>query len=179
VLERIERSVAESTADLDALLALSQGRDLPPAETVALHELLPRLAAPYAAQAREGDTRIVWTSATPVAVHAAPALIGIVFTNLLRNAIRATAEGEVRIGWDAHAFWVADDGEGMTAEQLVHVFEPGAKGRHGGSGMGLYIARTLAQRCGWTLTLESEAGKGTIAKVAFGSVTGGLALLPD
>ncbi len=167
VLERIERSVAETVADLDALLSLSQGRELPGFQTVQLHELLPQLAAPYSAAAKDNGTRIVWTSKQGVTVQAPPALIGIVFTNLLRNAIRATPDGEVRVAFDAHALRVEDDGEGMTAEQLAHVFEPGAKSRHGGSGMGLYIARTLAHRCGWTLTLDSEAGKGTVARVTF------------
>jgi signal transduction histidine kinase len=167
VLDRIERSVAEAIAMLDALLALSQGRDAPKAEPLALHKFLPRAAHVYAVQATDDDTRVVWEKSPEVTVQAAPGPLGIIFTNLLRNAIRATQGGEVRIGFDARSLWVADNGEGMTIEQLQGVFEPGARSRHGGSGMGLYIAHTLAQRCGWSLTLASEAGKGTRATLRF------------
>jgi signal transduction histidine kinase len=167
VLERIERSVNEAVADLDALLALSQGRELPASQSLQLHKFLPRAAHVYAAQAIDNETRIVWLKSPPVTLEASPGLLAIIFTNLLRNAIRATPSGEVQIGFDASAVWIADNGEGMTAEQLKSVFEPGVKSRHGGSGMGLYIAHTLAHRCGWTLTLESEAGKGTKATLTF------------
>ena len=168
VLERIEGSVAEAVADLDALLALSQGRDLPLPEPLRLHELLPRLTQTYSAQAHDNDTRLSWTASPPVTLAAARGVIAIIFTNLLRNAIRAAPGGEVRLGLDAQSFTVADDGAGMTAAELATVFEPGARGAHGGSGMGLYIARTLALRCGWELTLQSEAGKGTVARLRFG-----------
>ncbi len=165
VLERIQRGVADAVADLDALLALSLGRELPASHEIVLEKFLPEVAEPYLKAAEEQQTRIVWESSDSARMRAPAALLAIVFTNLLRNAIRATPGGEVRIAFDRHAIRVADEGEGMTPEQLKSVFEPGAKSRHGGSGMGLYIARTLAQRCGWTLTLQSEAGKGTVAKV--------------
>ena len=165
VLERIERSVNDAVADLDALLALSQGRDLPHAEDLPLAQFLPQAAEPYLAQASEQETHLAWEPSSPVVLRAPPALLAIVFTNLLRNAIRATPGGEVRIGFDAKSIWVRDEGEGMTPEQLKSVFEPGVKNRHGGSGMGLYIARTLAQRCGWQLSLDSNPGEGTTAKV--------------
>lgn len=169
VLERIEQSVAEAVADLDALLALSQGRELPSRQPLQLDELLPRLAHDYDEPARESKTRIVWSRLQPVTIEAAASVIGIIFTNLLRNAIRAAPDGEVQLELEKHFFSVTDNGEGMTAAELGHAFEPGVKGKHGGSGMGLYIAHTLARRCGWALTLESLAGSGTVAKLNFGA----------
>ena len=68
---------------------------------------------------------------------------------------------------DDAALRVSDNGDGMTAEQLTAAFEPGHRSRHGGSGMGLYIAHTLARRCGWNLALDSEAGEGTTATLRF------------
>ena len=105
VLERIERSVAESAADLDALLALSQGRDLPAAETSpctsCCRNWRRRMRSRPGKAVRESPGRARRRSA----VQAAPALIGIVFTNLLRNAIRAAPDGEVPDRLGAHAFW--------------------------------------------------------------------------
>ena len=169
VLERIEQSVAEAVADLDALLALSQGRELPLRQPLQLDQLLPRLAQDYEADARDNETRVVWSDVKAATIDAAPAVVGIIFTNLLRNAIRAAPDGEVKLTLDSQSFSVTDNGDGMTSAELAHAFEPGVKGKHGGSGMGLYISQTLARRCGWTLTLESLAGKGTTARLTFGA----------
>jgi signal transduction histidine kinase len=167
VLARIEQAVTEARADLDALLALSQGRELPQAESLALHEVLPRLAEDYAGQAHDSDTRVVWVERATVTLSAAPSVVAIIFSNLLRHAIRAAPGGEIRLGLRADSFVVADNGEGMTHAQIEQAFEPGVKGRHGGSGMGLYISRILAERCGWTLSLESHSGRGTLALLRF------------
>ena len=57
---------------------------------------------------------------------------------------------------------VEDTGIGMSAEVLGRIFEPffstkGAKG----SGLGLSVSRTIAQRYGGTLTATSMVGVGT------------------
>ena len=97
--------------------------------------------------------------------------IVILLGNLLSNAIRHSKHGgEVRLTSRAepehHVFTVADDGDGIPAEHLPHIFErhwSGAepstlKGRHG---LGLAIAREIAVRHGGTLDVVSEVGKGT------------------
>jgi signal transduction histidine kinase len=165
VLERIERAVGEAAQDLDALLALSRARELPPAEPQLLHRLLPQWAEPYEATARSQHTALGW-ALQPCTVSAPPGVLGIVFTNLLRNALRAAAGGTVRVELDAQRLVVADDGPGIAPADLPQLFEPGVRRSEGGSGMGLYIARTLAQRCGFSLHLHSELGHGTRAELA-------------
>jgi len=57
---------------------------------------------------------------------------------------------------------VIDEGPGIPEEMLPHVFERFVSGRReqGGLGLGLYLAKRIAQLHGGDLTAESEPGKG-------------------
>ncbi|MEO6598357.1 MAG: HAMP domain-containing sensor histidine kinase, partial [Polyangiaceae bacterium] len=105
-----------------------------------------------------------------------PEQITIVLGNLLSNAIRHSKDGgQVRLSsqtvLERHVFSVADDGDGIPAEHLPHIFErhwsgsePSTlKGRHG---LGLAIAQEIATRHGGTLDVESEFGKGTTFRLS-------------
>ncbi|MGH8496491.1 MAG: sensor histidine kinase [Gammaproteobacteria bacterium] len=161
VTARIDRAVVEARAELDALLALSRTRDPPPEESCALHEWLPRLAEPYA-----GETRLEW-SLTPVRREISTGALAVIFTNLIRNAVRAAPEGTVSVKLESAGITVRDDGDGMSPQMLARAFEPGTRGTGGGSGLGLYISQQLAMRCGWRIALDSEPGKGTRARLLF------------
>jgi two-component system sensor histidine kinase RegB len=61
---------------------------------------------------------------------------------------------------------VADRGPGMPAEVRARVGEPFlSTGPGGGLGLGLYLARSFAERLGGTLTLDDRPGGGTIARL--------------
>jgi len=91
--------------------------------------------------------------------------------NLIANAIKFTpAGGELRVTADAVGdgvrIVVSDNGPGMTAEQLAHVFDRFWQARRGdraGAGLGLAIARGIVEAHGGSLELQSEPGKGTRA----------------
>lgn len=92
-----------------------------------------------------------------------------ILLNLLGNAIRYTpANSQVwlrleREGDRARVI-VADQGDGLTAEQQARVFEKFERlGRSGdgGSGLGLYISRRLARAMGGDLTVDSAPGQGS------------------
>lgn len=100
--------------------------------------------------------------------------------NLVGNAIKFTAQGEVtlRVQWvgDVGASQrvrveVADSGVGIAPERQDSVFEPFAQATlsttrlYGGTGLGLGICRQLAQRMGGSLRLHSVPGKGTVVAV--------------
>jgi two-component system sensor histidine kinase PilS (NtrC family) len=85
--------------------------------------------------------------------------------NLVRNAWQhcQKKEASVRIvaraGYmgDAVIFELADDGPGVPAELRAQIFEPFFTTRPGGTGLGLYIARELADANGATLELLPKA----------------------
>ena len=161
-LARIERAADQAQQDLDALLWLSRAGEVPASETLLLHERLPELCA------SQIDARKVLWQLAPCTVTAPPGAVAIIVSNLLRNALRAAPKpGGVRVRLDAQQLAVEDDGPGVPVADLPHVFAPRTRGHDGGTGMGLYIARTLAERLGWTLTLENRVGGGAIARLVF------------
>lgn len=100
-----------------------------------------------------------------------------VLMNLVSNAYKFTPEGgKITVtvkdageqeGKDYYKFIVEDTGEGMTQEMLGRLFLPFEQEeaetaqRHGGSGLGLSIAKNLVELMGGSISCQSEKGKGT------------------
>ncbi|MEX2152825.1 MAG: HAMP domain-containing sensor histidine kinase [Gemmatimonadaceae bacterium] len=90
---------------------------------------------------------------------------------LLNNAFKFTEKGEVRVSIELRGgrlvYRIADTGVGISADAQRFVFDEfrqedgSATRRYGGSGIGLAIARRLAQVLGGDLALSSQQGKGS------------------
>ena len=108
-----------------------------------------------------GRVRVEGTGAR---VASDPRRIERVVTNLVDNALEHGG-GEATVLVGAGTVEVADDGPGIPADQLPHVFERFWKGdpaRSGpGSGLGLAIARENARLLGGDVEVASEPGRGT------------------
>lgn len=89
-----------------------------------------------------------------------------VVLNLLANANHHTRGGKValssRVEEDGVRVTVADTGEGIAADVLPHVFERHVSDQSdGGSGLGLAICRSIIEKHGGHIQLESAKGRGT------------------
>ena len=83
------------------------------------------------------------------------------FGNLISNAIRyaVTAVTLVcRTDHDRVLVSVSDDGEGISSEDLPHIFERFYKGKGGRHGIGLAIAQSVAEMYHGELTARNEGG---------------------
>ena len=174
------REVAEAAATATArmrrlvedLLALAE-RDQPPPHTrVALSSLAESVVdemEPVAAQ-----RGVTVASAVPASAVAVGDQLSLrrALTNLVENAIRYNREGghvmvEEATAPPGHvAIAVRDDGIGIPAEGLPHVFDrfyrvdKSRSRAEGGSGLGLSIVAKIAREHGGRIDVESEAGKG-------------------
>jgi two-component system NtrC family sensor kinase len=96
--------------------------------------------------------------------------VGRALTNLIDNAIRASGPGEpVEVGASAKDGWieiqVSDRGCGLAPDDVTRVFDAFVTLRPGGNGLGLTISRQIVEQLGGTLNLESELGRGTVARL--------------
>lgn len=92
--------------------------------------------------------------------------LAIVLSNLIDNAVRHTDGGSIRFTFGDGALQVEDTGGGIPQYALSHVFErfyqagpAQAPGRT--FGIGLSIVKKICDRYQWSITLDSERGKGT------------------
>jgi len=133
-------------------------------------------AARYSARGVDLDVRVA-AIAEAATVEADADRIAQVLTNLLDNALRHTPTGGSvvvmadRVGVVVRIV-VVDDGEGIPAEHLPYVFDrfyrvDTARDRaHGGSGVGLAIAKVITEAHGGTITVHSDGpGRGAVFTV--------------
>ena len=105
-----------------------------------------------------------------------PGRLRQVLINLVGNAIKFTAEGEVRVEVRVAQRTrdrrdppraVSDSGIGIAADKQASIFEPFTQAdssttrRHGGTGLGLAITRQLVELMGGRIWVESAPGKGS------------------
>lgn len=90
-----------------------------------------------------------------------------VISNLIGNAIKFTKEGRISYGYvvksDEIVYHVSDTGTGIEPEKMRRVFERFAKlNNHAqGTGLGLSICKSIIERLGGTISVQSEFEKGT------------------
>lgn len=104
-------------------------------------------------------------------VNADPERIREVFTNLVDNAIKFTPEGEVNvsIGGDDKQVTVGihDQGVGIPKDEISHLFQKfyrvdnSSTREIGGTGLGLFLCRTIIELYNGKIWVESEEGKGS------------------
>ena len=145
-----------------------------------LHEMLTEIIDVLDKQAKERGITI--TSGEYQIDH--PYLIGspIHVKRLLMNIMSNSVKYGKNNGWielDCHEtdykdgiatikFICRDNGIGMSREFQEHIYEPfaqegnGARSIYGGSGLGMSIARSLAEEMGGSISFESEQGVGSI-----------------
>jgi signal transduction histidine kinase/CheY-like chemotaxis protein/purine-cytosine permease-like protein len=110
----------------------------------------------------------------PPVVRADEKRVRQILINLLGNAIKFTAQGQVlmrvRYAREMAVIDIEDTGPGLTAHELGCIFEPftraqSAAGSAPGAGMGLTIAKMLTDLMGGEMTATSTPGVGSVFRV--------------
>lgn len=169
-LQRAIASVDEIAGSLDLAHTMSQ-RHASAAEPVDLAHCVD--AAWGSLQGAEGMARLVFRNqvGADVRVVADRHALLTILRNLMRNAAEHASASTCTVMHTARGIEVVDDGVGIAAEDLPLVFGRYYRGRRvdapeqeqpdADRGLGLAIARQIADLNGWQLTVESAPGSGT------------------
>ena len=167
-IERMKRLI-EDLLDATSLHAGRLSVELTPCDAGAMVKESAELFEPEAAAA--GVTIVTEMPASPLTVRGDRGRLLQLLANLIGNALKFTPEGgtitihvEPAESGAAALFSVRDSGVGLRDDQRESVFELYWKtGRNagGGTGLGLYIARGIAEAHGGRIWAESVAGSGS------------------
>jgi two-component system, NtrC family, sensor histidine kinase HydH len=167
----LRREVDRMQATLEEFLNFS--RPLGPLERSAtdMRALCESVVRLHEGMALQATLRLDLRPSLPVPVHCDPRKVEQIVINLVQNAIEASSPGglvELAIAArDGGAqIEVLDRGGGIDPAITGRIFEAGATTKAKGHGLGLTIARALAQQHGGELSLESREGGGCVARLS-------------
>jgi PAS domain S-box-containing protein len=166
----IDRQVSQLTRLVDDLLDVSRiSRNKlelrrEPVELAAILESSVETSRPHVEQGGHRLTRVV--PGEPIHLDADPVRLAQIFSNLLNNAAKYTPPGghirlEARRVADLVEVSVKDDGAGLDAEQLTHLFDTVSRGvplsgrSGGGLGIGLSLVKSLVDLHGGSVEAKS------------------------
>ncbi|RZL00213.1 MAG: response regulator [Rubrivivax sp.] len=131
----------------------------------------------------------------PAAIEGDPGRLRQVITNLIGNALKFTAQGQVTVTLrmdhrarpPRYLIDVADTGVGIAPDKLESVFEPFVQAetsttrQFGGTGLGLTISRRFAKAMGGDITITSQLGQGSVFHISIdpGAIKGVPLLSPQ
>ena len=173
-LERVQAEGIRLRQIVESLLVLAQSDGVPPElEEVELGGWVVDHVRRWSGHARAADLR-ARVDDRPMVVRVHPPLLAQLVDNLLENACKYSEPGTpvvvraLRREGGAILLGVADEGCGLTPDELPNVFEPfyrgesARRGGHPGVGLGLAVARRIAATFGGTLEARSEPGVGSV-----------------
>lgn len=159
--EKMIASIEEMTAMLTDILAVARsGAGTEVSDVIDLPALMAELATDYGEQGQNVAT----TAVADATVSARPMLLRRALRNLIDNAVTYGTQARLSVTVTAGKarIIVSDNGPGLTGDQIRTLIEPFARGEQsrnratGGAGLGLSIARDIAEGEGGTLTLANR-----------------------
>ena len=181
-LDAIEREAERLGRIVNDLLLLAQadaGERPIQRSRVFLDDLVLDVAGGTGLVAERRGVKLDLDGVEQATVDGDPALVRQLISIVMENAVKFTPAGgqvEVGVGAADGASWITvqDTGVGISSEQLRHIFErfyraDPARGRSEGAGLGLAIARWIADAHRAQIDVVSEVGRGTKISIRFPS----------
>jgi signal transduction histidine kinase len=171
--QRMEETVAKMLT-----LARVEANSVPVAVATDLTEVLRQVSQQFESIAELKRLQILVLAEGPVMVDIEPEQLQLLCGNLLLNALQHSPAGSAiravakQDGTQAELA-IEDDGEGIAAQDLPHVFnrfyrgDPSRSRNTGGTGLGLAICKAIASQWQGTIDIASNLGVGTRVMVRF------------
>jgi signal transduction histidine kinase len=169
-VEMVAGAAEQMTERIETLLYLARQSAAEGAESVGLRSCVNEAALPC----RDEIARKGLAFEVPIREDAVVKLnrraLQLVLANLIKNAVRYTDRGYVRVTYDAPCLTVADSGSGIAPQHLPQVFERFYRGDHDvdGLGLGLSIVRRICDDLGWKIDVQSQPGAGSSFSIVLG-----------
>lgn len=173
VRERLAHIVLKESGRLNGIIRefLEYARPVPLTRaSVNVAESLDEILVLVEHRAAPGTLKIVREFAPVLVWDVDPQQFRQAIWNLCVNAVEAMAEGgELRVAAAVHAdrleVRVTDNGEGLAAADLGHVFEPFFSTKPAGSGLGLALVHRIVHDHGGEIDVRSTPGLGTTFRI--------------
>ncbi|WP_421784898.1 sensor histidine kinase [Hyphobacterium sp.] len=122
-----------------------------------------------AASAR--GAKIKFENLAPLAGQTPTAVLGVLTTNLVRNAIQHSGASQVSVALSREALVVSDNGCGLPPERRAAINRHEPPVSADGVGLGLILCQRLCERFAWQLRLDGNGpDPGLSATITFGSI---------
>ncbi len=157
--KKVDEALNDLEHTIDDLASMAKNRMTPEVEEIELEPLV----------------REVWESFESVhasiqiepagCVTADPALLKILFRNVLSNAIEHGGENcKIQVGKLTNGFFIEDTGNGIPSEIQDEIFTRGFSDA-GGLGVGLALVNDIVEAHEWKIDIDSEVGRGTRVEI--------------
>jgi signal transduction histidine kinase len=166
----------EAVAKMLTLARVETKTELPSSSFATdLAQTLRQVAEQFESMAELKRLRILVSVEDGVMVDVEPEQLQLLCSNLLLNALQHSPAGSVirAMAQKDGELAIEDDGDGIAAEDLPHVFDrfyrgdPSRSRNTGGTGLGLSICKAIVSRWQGTIEITSELGIGTRVAVHF------------
>jgi signal transduction histidine kinase len=159
----ISQAVEHMREQTEGLLFLAREQEPTDIEQIGLFECVHDIVSPLRSEiARKGLGLHIDIEPTAT-LRASRNGLHLVLVNLIRNAVRYTEHGHIRVAFDAGRLIVSDSGIGIASDQLSRIFERSFRvaDTQEGFGIGLDIVRRICEQLGWLVEVSSTQAVGS------------------
>ncbi len=167
--ERMAATIEDIARSLDDILSLARvGRPSDPLETTELSALVAAVVEEF----EDMGEPVLLGETSRIVMPLRATWLRRALRNLVGNALRYGGGARIALTREANqgrgkgwaVIRIDDDGPGIPEDKMMHMFEPFTRGEPsrnsltGGAGLGLTLARAIAEQHGGTLDLENRQG---------------------